>query len=362
MAGAIFQCRAESKKLSLTFVGDLMSHITQIDGAYDKKCKCYNFEPSFAQVTSVLSAADFTIGNLETTLPGKNYSGYPQFGVPDSYLDAVKNAGFDMLVTANNHSMDKGANALIRTIDKIREAGLLQTGTFRSIEEYEKNKVLFHEIKGFKLAFLNYTYGTNEIPVPPAVKVNMTKDTAQIESDIQFAKTGNPDFIIVLYHFGDEYKLQPNEFQKKMAKIAFDAGADIIIGSHPHYIQPYEFVQPDAEKVHPRKFIAWSLGNFISGQKQLLTRGGLILHLELEKIDDEPAFISRVSDNLVWVDVKYEGKKMRHLAQPVPNIDSLTAQEIKKLDSKMVEFARQMNKHLTKSRQAAEAKAKNTDS
>ena len=93
-----------------------------------------------------------------------------------------------------------------------------------------------------------------------------------------------------------------------------------------------------------------------------MTRGGLILHLELEKIDDEPAFISRVSDNLVWVDVKYEGKKMRHLAQPVPNMDSLTAKEIKKLDSKMVEFARQMNKHLTKSRQAAEAKAKNTDS
>ncbi|MDH5657564.1 MAG: CapA family protein, partial [Spirochaetia bacterium] len=255
---------SDHHSVSFSVVGDIMQHDLQIETAYNPSCKCYEYKPVFEPVKEYLEKADITIGNLETTLPGdpKKYSGYPEFGAPDSLVTALDYVGFDILTTANNHSLDKGKSGLKRTIKVLDQKGIVHLGTYSSHTEHKKNRVLFVHKNGIKFALLNYTYGTNGIAVPKDVVVNLIDDK-KIMEDMALAREAKPDVIVVLYHFGGEYLRQPDEYQKKYVNLAFNEGADIVLGGHPHVLQPFE-VKNVKDKFGKQKnrLVIYSLGNF----------------------------------------------------------------------------------------------------
>jgi poly-gamma-glutamate synthesis protein (capsule biosynthesis protein) len=289
---------------SLTFavVGDIMNHDLQIQTAYNKEIDAWDYKFSFEFVKPYLETADIAIGNLETTLPGdrEKFSGYPQFGAPDELLDAIKWAGFDVLTLANNHCVDKGLDALIRTRNMVEKNGMIPLGTFYDDIDQEKKAVVIYQKNGFKLALLNFTYGTNGIPVPSPAKVNEI-DLNILRKQIRKAKEYNPDAIIVLLHYGTEYQTQPDIYQHYVVHVALKEGADIILGGHPHVLQPFEVVQiKDKYGQNKNRLIVWSLGNFVSNQLRVNTDGGMIFqfqlikqnnHILIENIDYIPVYV-----------------------------------------------------------------------
>jgi poly-gamma-glutamate capsule biosynthesis protein CapA/YwtB (metallophosphatase superfamily) len=272
-----------TEKLKLVFAGDIMGHSTQIkaallpDGTYD-------YHHCFKYVAPILKQADLAIGNLEFTLPGKPpYSGYPQFRSPDAVAVALKEAGFDMMVTANNHSNDAGKTGVENTIHTLRKLGFHQTGTFLDSMDRSLNYPLFIQHGNFKLAFLNYTYGTNGIPTKFPVIVNQL-DEKQMAADMEKARDSNPDAIIVMVHWGNEYQLVETSYQRQLAQKLFLWGAKVVIGSHPHVVQSIELTtQTDSIRKGELTVVAYSLGNFISGQIKTYTDIGAMVEVELEK-------------------------------------------------------------------------------
>lgn len=271
-------------RLNLLFIGDIMGHGPQIKAAYDSKTKTYDYNPCFEYVKPIIEKADLAIGNLEVTLPGKPpYKGYPMFRSPDALGKAVKNAGFDIVVTSNNHSNDAGKLGVTHTIDVLKDLDLYHTGTFKDQAERDAYYPLIVYKKDFRLAILNYTYDTNGMPTVAPTVVNLI-DEAVIEKDIKFAKKLKPDAIIVVMHWGLEYKLNESPVQQKLAQQIFQWGADLVIGAHPHVIQPIKKLSyKDSDGNVKEGLVAYSLGNFISNQKQNNTDGGLMVEITLEK-------------------------------------------------------------------------------
>jgi poly-gamma-glutamate capsule biosynthesis protein CapA/YwtB (metallophosphatase superfamily) len=267
----------DTLKMSLLFTGDIMQHESQIFAAYNPDSAKYDYKPCFQFVKPILSAPDLTIGNLELTLGGPPYKGYPQFSAPDELLDALKDAGFDVLVTANNHCVDRGKKGLERTIEQLDKAQFLHTGTFLDTLDYLNNYPLIVESKGFRFSLLDYTYGTNGIAVQIPNIVNRI-DTARIRKDLQKAKDQHTDAIIVFMHWGQEYQSLANAWQKKVADFCFKHGAKIVIGAHPHVLQPMEWRKEEDQ------LVAYSLGNFVSGQRERYRNGGAMVHIDFEKI------------------------------------------------------------------------------
>lgn len=296
------------RQVSFAVVGDLMVHATQLKAAYKKSCDCYRFSHLFDEVRNYIATADIAIGNLETTLPGddpknknRRYSGYPQFGTPDSFADAIASAGFDILTTANNHSVDKGRAGIIRTINVLDEKNISHLGTYKSQADYQKNKILIKEKNGLKIAFLDYTYGTNGLRVPNDVVVNHIEDE-KIIKDLKAARQLSPDAIIVLFHFGPEYARFPDNSQKNITQLAFRHGADIVLGSHPHVLQPYAIMRvQDIYGKTKDRLVIYSLGNFISGQQRRYTDGGTIFQFTIKKNAANQLTFTRIVDIPVWV-------------------------------------------------------------
>lgn len=271
----------DTTRLSLLFAGDIMGHDSQIASAYDAVTKEYNYASCFQFVQPYVEMADIAIGNLEVTLAGAPYKGYPQFSSPDALAVALKDIGFDVLVTANNHSADRGKKGIERTIRVLDSLDILHTGTFTDEASRLNDYPLILEKKGFRIALLNYTYGTNGLPVPKPTIVNPI-DTAIIRKDLQRAKEQLPDVIIAFMHWGVEYESLPRKDQKDLTNFCFTHGADLVIGAHPHVLQPMEF--------HPEKnkLVVYSLGNFVSGQRKRYTDGGAMAWVELQKISVTP--------------------------------------------------------------------------
>jgi poly-gamma-glutamate synthesis protein (capsule biosynthesis protein) len=270
--------------LKLAFVGDIMGHGSQITAAEVWKDSVYDYSPCFEYVAPILKEADLAIGNLELTLPGKGpYTGYPRFRSPDDLALALRYAGFDLLATANNHSNDGNRIGVENTIQTLRSYHFHQTGTFLNATE----RSIFYPLivyKGvFKLAFLNYTYGTNGLPTPKPTVVNLI-DEAIIKKDLEEAKAMEPDYIIVIMHWGNEYQINENKEQAALSQKILEWGGDLIIGAHPHVVQPLkEITVTRADKSMHQGLVAYSLGNFVSGQRKELTDLGLIVEIELEK-------------------------------------------------------------------------------
>ena len=293
----------DPQSIRLIFVGDVMGHSMQIDGAlHDGGDSCYNYFPNFQWVKPYISSADIAVANLEVTFAGKPYTGYPTFSSPTSLAVALQDAGFNLLLTANNHIMDCGDIGLKQTIDVLENLGITHTGTFKNPPAREANYPLIIQKNGFKLAFLNYTYGTNKsAPKPPAI-VNYI-DTTRIKADLNKARESNPDFIITCLHWGDEYQQKENRKQQEIAEFLARNGCNLIVGSHPHVVQPIKKI---ASHTADSVLVAYSLGNFISNQRQRYSDGGIMLDVTLTKNDDEtslqsyrykPIWVHRYTDN-----------------------------------------------------------------
>jgi len=287
----------QSQTMSLLFIGDVMGHGPQIKSAYDIKTKTYNYDTVFYYLKDVMSEPDFTIANLEVTLAGPVYKGYPQFSSPDALAEAGKNAGIDIFVTANNHCCDRRLQGLNRTIDVLDTLKIIHTGTFKNKEARDTSNLLILEKDSIKVGILNYTYGTNGIPVPKPAVVNLI-DTAIMHKDIISAEKDSLDKLIVILHFGSEYQSYPNKVQKDLVTFLFNKGADIIIGSHPHVIQKMMYL-PGNDSIN-ENFVAYSLGNFVSNQRKTKTDGGVMARLVLKK-ENGKTFIDTSNYILTWV-------------------------------------------------------------
>jgi poly-gamma-glutamate synthesis protein (capsule biosynthesis protein) len=309
-------CSRDDNAITLIFAGDVMQHSTQFNGAL-RNDGVYDFEPCFRLIKDEIAAADLAIANLEVPLAGKPYSGYPAFSGPDEIAMDLKKTGFDVLVTANNHSCDKGAKGVERTVKMLDSFGIAHTGMFRSKRERAERYPLIVDVKNFKIAVLNYTYSINGMSAG-AMLVNMI-DSAQIIEDIGTARLSSPDIIIAFMHWGDEYKRYPNDEQKKLTDMFFRNGVNLVIGAHPHVVQSME--KRYSTNGRCDKLVAYSLGNFVSNQPFLNTDGGAILKINMMK-DDAGVRITWAGYNLIWVYKPKENGKTRHYILPVADYEN----------------------------------------
>lgn len=289
------------QSITITVVGDLMCHSPQFQYAEVIK-DSFNFMPVYRNVKKYLESSDFTFGNLETVTAGKEsggYSGYPFFNTPSSYITALSETGFDLLVTSNNHSLDRGERGILKTIDEIQKRNLNYVGTYKS--QQDRDSVRIFNIKGINVAILAYSYGTNGNPIPMGKDylINLI-DEKLIEKDINSSKQLRADVIIVHLHFGEEYKREPVKFQSDLVSKIIDLGGDIIIGGHPHVLQPVQFFKTNNSGLDTG-FVAYSMGNFISNQRKRFTDAGLILTLKINKEPSDKFKIAEVSYIPTWV-------------------------------------------------------------
>ncbi len=270
---------------NMLVTGDIMCHNSMYKDAYDATEKTYNFDYMFDDIKYYIQTADIAVGNLETTFAGSKvgYSNYPTFNTPEQLATTLKKIGFDVVSTANNHCMDKGYSGLVSTIKYLDEADLSHTGTYAS-EEASK-EILIKNVKGVKIAFLSFTYGTNGIPVPKdkSYAVNFIEEDLILEQ-IELAKKENPDVICVSMHWGIEYQTKQNATQEKWADFLFKNGVDIIIGNHPHVLQPMEKRTVELEDGTTKDgFVVYSLGNFMADQNKQYTRDSALLSITMTK-------------------------------------------------------------------------------
>lgn len=282
-------CFLQTDTLRLVFAGDIMGHAPQIASAQIIKNQTYNYESCFRYVKPILEQADLAIGNLEVTLPGKPpYTGYPMFRSPDELASALKNAGFDILVTANNHANDARGAGVASTIQTLRNLEFMQTGTFLHQRDRTAHYPLMVYKNRFKIALLNYTYDTNGVPTQAPTIVNLI-DKQQIAKDLAEAVARKPHFIVVVMHWGLEYQLTESPEQRELATFLISHGADMVIGSHPHVVQPVRLervAMPDG--TIKEALVVYSLGNFISNQQQPNTDGGILFQVDLLKNRNTP--------------------------------------------------------------------------
>jgi poly-gamma-glutamate capsule biosynthesis protein CapA/YwtB (metallophosphatase superfamily) len=285
----------------ICFVGDLMCHSTQFNYA-KVNSDSFDFRGVFREVKKYLTVPDLTVGNLETVIAGKNknYSGYPYFNAPDNFIYALKDAGFNLLTTANNHALDQGWEGVKRTIDVLNYNKIHRTGTF--ISEADKDSLRIFRIHSITIAVLAYTENTNGIPIPQEKDfiINLIAEE-KIRQDIIKARTKNVDIILIYLHYGNEYEREPNEYQKEVVQKLIKLGADIIIGGHPHVIQPFDYFKTCGSKLDSG-FIAYSMGNFISNQRWRYSDAGVILNIEISKnIFTDSVYLSEISYLPTWV-------------------------------------------------------------
>lgn len=308
--------------LTISAVGDVMVHKPQIPAQYDPGTESYNFDNNFEYVTKYIEASDLALCNLETTFAGGNYTGYPVFNAPESLAEALKKAGFDVALTANNHIMDKGISGMKRTLEIAREAGLETAGTHLDGEK----EFTILEVKNVKIGIVAYLYETPIIDSIPTINGNevssdawallntfnyntLDEDLLKIQQSIQNARADGAEIVICYFHWGEEYQRSPNEYQQYMAREAAGYGADVIFASHPHVIQGMEMLSDETTGREVPVF--YSMGNFISNQRtetldNRYTEQGIIARVRLEYMKSTSQVRSVNMDVVpVWVD-KYK--------------------------------------------------------
>lgn len=272
-----------SDTVSLIFFGDAMQHRRQLERArlLGTKESPYDFSGYYDLISPAIKEVDYAIVNLEVALGGLNdYSGYPKFSAPDLFAMELKNAGFDLLLTANNHILDRGDRGLRRTLAVLDSIGVDHIGTYSDLADRNRKIPFIKEINGIKIGFLNYTYGTNGIKATRGAEVAYI-ERDKIKQELEATRRAGAEFIIVLPHWGDEYILTENKTQKSLAEYMLASGADMIVGGHPHVPQPMKIFTDSL--TGNRNLVVYSLGNFISDMKTADTRGGVFVRVVLEK-------------------------------------------------------------------------------
>ena len=274
-------------EVELLFVGDAMQHGPQIDKAREIGKGNYDYSECFTLISPDIQAADYAVCNLEVPLGGPGtYSGYPCFSAPDSYAQALIDAGFDLFLTSNNHCLDKSDKGARRTLSVLDSMRVDHIGTYNDAAQRDTLVPFIKNIKGFNLGFLNYTYGTNGLKPKDGVEVSLI-DKNKIREEIAKTKAAGAELVIVTMHWGIEYVLIENQVQRDLTQFLIDAGADIIIGGHPHVIQPMKVVHD--EKTNKDVLVVYSLGNFISNMKTADTRGGAMVWVTLTRDNEGQA-------------------------------------------------------------------------
>lgn len=248
--------------ISITFIGDVMQHGKQlrdalIKGADPNLAQSYQYEYTFKYIEERLMESDLAVANMEFPVGLPPYSGYPLFSAPETIIHQAQKSGIDLFLLANNHLFDKGKKGFTSTLDAYERAGAKYTGAYRTPQQQANENPLMFNIKGIRIAFINFTYGTNGIPVPHPCTINLM-DSIYVKETIAKAREMGSDIIVCLPHWGEEYMLTPSAQQKRWAAMLLREGADIIMGSHPHVPQSAEYSS--------QKVLFYSLGNYISNQ------------------------------------------------------------------------------------------------
>lgn len=277
-------------RVSLVAVGDNLIHNTLIS-AGEQEDGTLDYTSFYANIKNDISSADVAVINQETILGGSafEYTGYPTFNSPWEIGTAAIDAGFDIFTCATNHSLDKGYSGIEQECKFFSgHPEVVHVGTNTSQEEY--NSILYYEKNGIKFAILNYTYGTNGIPIPEGREwcVNMM-DKDKITTDVKAARE-NADVVIVFPHWGTENSTEVSDYQREYVSLFSELGVDIVIGTHPHVLQPVEWVTN--ETTGKKMLVYYSLGNFISHQTSLKQLCGGMAQIQIEKKGDEVSITS----------------------------------------------------------------------
>lgn len=264
----------EPDTVSVVFIGDVMMHEKQLH---------YDCAPFLEKIRSRLEGADLAVANMEFTLAGPPFTGYPAFSAPDSYAAYAASCGIDVFLTANNHILDKGVKGLRRTLERYREmkdsSSVFFTGTSGDSLEAVATYPLILAVKGVRIAFVNFTYGTNAHTSAAWPKVNLM-EKPDIGEAMDRAKKRGADFIVALPHWGEEYRLNHSKKQEEMAAWLSSAGADAIIGAHPHVVQDSTLMRNADGRDVP---VFYSLGNAVSNMSARDTRLELMVTLRFLK-------------------------------------------------------------------------------
>ncbi len=291
--------RAEVRRARIVVAGDVMQHDEQLRAARQADSVTYDYEPMFRYVGDRFREADIAVVNLETTLAENGpFTGYPAFRSPAALAEALKRAGVDVAALANNHCCDRGGRGIDSTIDILDKVGISHTGAYCDSVDYKENNVLYFEHCGIRLAMVNYTYGTNGIPTPTGRIVNRM-DTVAMARDLASVPRDEVDFVVAYVHWGNEYERMPSGEQRVQAEFMKRHGVDIIVGSHPHVVQP-------AEVDSLGRVTIFSLGNFVSNQRTRYRDGGLVATIDVE-----------VVDSLSQEEVFYSKKNISYKLEPV---------------------------------------------
>lgn len=299
----------ETETITFSAVGDLMCHSPQYEYAH-MSADSFDFTPTFSEVKKYFDSSDIVLGNLETVTAGKQmrYSGYPYFNSPDDYIKSLKKAGFNFLFTSNNHCLDRGETGILRTLENLNNNNISYSGTFSS--QTDRDSIRIISVRGIRFAIVSYTYGMNGnyLPKRKSYMVNRISDSL-LTHDIQKAKSDSIDFVLVYFHFGEEYQQEPNKYQKDVVQTAIKAGADFILASHPHVLQPIEYFKKEGKL--DSGFVAYSLGNFISNQQWRYSDAGVILQFQITKNLATRAFqLEKIFFTPTWVfKGKIDGKR-----------------------------------------------------
>lgn len=284
-----------ANEATLLFAGDAMMHQAQIDAA--KIGRTYNYAPCFTPVGSLIQGADYAVVNLETPLGTSNFTGYPCFNAPVAYAEALRNAGFDLFLTANNHTLDRRERGLAYTIQALDSLQIPHLGTYTSASQRAERLPMIQTVNGFRIGFLNYTYGTNGFTVTGNSVVDYI-DRSRIAADVKAARDAGAELLVVAPHWGEEYTLAPVKSETSLADYLISLGVDMVIGGHPHVVQPYE-MRTNPLTGRPA-LVVYSLGNFISNMKTRDTRGGALALVHLTRDDSGAPVISSADYQLVF--------------------------------------------------------------
>ncbi len=340
--------------------GDLVMHIPVVNTGLQSDGS-YNFDSIFRYITDYVSAADYAVVNLETTFAGTDngfpYAGYPRFNCPDALADATKNAGFDMLLTANNHSFDTTLVGYKRTLEVVRGLGLQTLGTYLSADEQKWTIV---DINGIKVGMLCYTYATGLGPKgTPRLNGNAEIGEAgicnyfnyenlpafysEVQGYMDEMKAAGAEATMIYMHWGVEYVLSPNDYQTAMAQKLCDLGFDVIIGGHPHVVQPVDLLQSNDDPDH-KTVVLYSMGNAVSNQRKgnissistPHTEDGILFSVTFSKYSDDTVYLENVSAIPTWVNLNSNNGSRQY--NIVPLDDSIRSEWMTKFNMTENEF------------------------
>lgn len=310
------QAKPEQNKITATVLntGDILIHDNVLWGA-EQSDGSYNFSKLFKEAKSYIKAADYAVANLEVTLGGEaagKYRGYPGFNSPDSLLDYVKADGFDMLLTANNHCLDTGLSGMKRTVQQLKSKGLDFLGTKETSSD---PTYIVKNINGIKIGMVAFTYGTNSSASGAGALINYFSSAnlpgfyTEAQSVIDNMKKDGAEAVVFYMHWGSEYHTKPATYQKAIAQELCNMGVDVIVGGHPHVLQPVELVY--AEGSEHTTVCLYSMGNSISNQRISEMTGlcetghtedGVLFNYTFARDDDGEVYLDAVDLIPTWVD------------------------------------------------------------